>query len=75
MVKKRTKRIVTALPESKPVSPPLVHADDTEIIPDQPPPRYSQADEGTADEAGPSSRPVRLYADGAEQSAGSGTAI
>ena len=65
MVKKRSKRTVTALPVSHPASPPMVHANDTEIIPDDPPPQAATtAEQPAAEEAGPSSRPVRLYADG-----------
>lgn len=65
MVKRRPKRAtVTALPESHPVSPPLVHADDTEIIPDRPPPQELPQSSGEDIAAGTSSRPVRLYADG-----------
>ena len=70
MVKKRATRarkrtVVTDLPESRPASVLLVHADDTEIIPEKEATRGPQSEDSEAgNEAGPSSRPVRLYADG-----------
>ena len=66
MVKKRPvrgKRIVTSLPVSQPALPPLVGADVEEIV--EPARAVHQSDNRTDKGAGPSDRPVRLYADGA----------